>query len=126
MLEGYRKRVNLGVGLGIILQLAGISFTFEAGYSDFINLIGAFVFLVGMALFIWGLCMYAKGKGRHWLWGFLGLFNVVGLIVLFFLKSLPAKSIDSRFRINRKKVVIFLVTTLVILGLLLLYAARFQ
>ena len=126
MLEGYRKRVNLGVGLGIILQLAGTSFTFEAGYSNFINLIGAFVFLVGMALFIWGLCMYAKGKGRHWLWGFLGLFNVIGLIVLFFLKALPAKSIDSRFTISRKKVIIFIVVTVVIFGILLLYASRFQ
>ena len=126
MLEGYRKRVNLGVGFGIILQLVGISFTFEAGYSEFINLTGAFVFLVGMALFIWGLCMYAKGKGRHWLWGFLGLFNVVGLIVLFFLRSLPAKSIDSRFTINRKKVTIFIVVAVVIFAILLLYAARLR
>ena len=122
MLEGYRKRVNIGVGLGIILQLAGFSFTFEAGYSQLINSIGAIVFLLGMVLFIWGLCMYAKGKGRHWMWGFLGLFNVIGLIILFFLKALPAESIDSKLSINKKKIAIVFATVVVVVGLLLLYA----
>jgi hypothetical protein len=124
MLEGYRKRVNIGVGLGIALQLAGISFTFEAGYSDLINIIGALIFLLGMALFIWGLCMYAKGKGRHWAWGFFGVFNIVGLIILFFLKALPAESIDSKFAIDRKKMTIAAVVLLVIVIFLLLYAAQ--
>jgi hypothetical protein len=122
MLEGYRKRVNIGVGVGILLQLAGISFTFEAGYSELINMLGALMFLAGLSLFIWGLCMYAKGKGRHWAWGFLGLFNVLGLIVLFFLKALPAESIDGKFAIDKKKIIIGLLIALAVVGLLLLYA----
>ena len=121
MLEGYRKRVNLGVGLGIVMQLAGISFTFEAGYSDLINLLGGMLFLLGTILFIWGLCMYSKGKGRHWAWGFLGVFNVIGLIVLFFLKALPAESIDSKFAIDKKKIIISLLVALAMAGILLIY-----
>ena len=43
---------------------------------------GLLIRLVGSVLFIIGCCYYAKGKGYHGAWGFLGLLSLTGLIVL--------------------------------------------
>ncbi|MHB1156564.1 MAG: hypothetical protein ACYC26_06970 [Phycisphaerales bacterium] len=38
--------------------------------------------LLGVGFFIWGCRHYAMSKGRHPAWGWLGLLNIIGLIVL--------------------------------------------
>lgn len=40
--------------------------------------------LVGLALFAWGCMSYMRGKGHHPAWGILGVFSLIGLVILFF------------------------------------------
>lgn len=83
MIAEYRQRTNLGVGLGIVLHLAG-------GYMISHGMVmGSLVALVGSILFIWGCCNYAMGKGYAWPVGLLGLLSCIGLLVLI---VLPDKS----------------------------------
>ncbi|MBN2120835.1 MAG: hypothetical protein JW734_07265 [Candidatus Omnitrophica bacterium] len=122
MLEGYRKRVNTGAGIGLLSQILAISLVFDDSmYNPSVKLIGVFTFLLGTVLFIYGLCMYAKGKGRHWMWGLLGIFNLMGLLILVFLKELPAESINSKLP---RKIWIVITVTTAIIGVLLLYAMQ--
>ena len=75
MLAEYKTKTNIGVGLGIALQLLG-----RMAIGD--NPLGLVVTLIGGAVLIWGCCMYAKAKGHHPAWGLLGLFSIFGLIIL--------------------------------------------
>ena len=79
MLAEYKRKTNIGVGLGIVAQFVGYVLT---SFGD----VGAFFgysFLVGgTVLFIWGCWSYAKGKGYDGALGFLGLFTIIGLIIL--------------------------------------------
>lgn len=74
MIKKYQKNSNIGVGLGILLQVFGI-------ISDISILVS-----IGMILIVWGVCSYAMAKGYEWYIGLIaGLFSLLGLIVLFFL-----------------------------------------
>lgn len=77
MLPQYKRNTNIGVGIGIVLQVAGRTMA-ERGTPD----IGLIVALVGVAVFIWGCGQYAKGKGYSAWFGALGLLSIIGLIVL--------------------------------------------
>lgn len=46
--------------------------------------LGLLVVLVGLALFAWGCMSYMRGKGHHPAWGILGVFSLIGLVILFF------------------------------------------
>ena len=88
MLSEYKKRINLGVGIGFILHTAGkIMFSGYAGHGHSVILAGYIIFALAIPIFIYGLSMYAKAKGRHWAWGFLGFLSLFGLIILYFLKD---------------------------------------
>ncbi len=80
MLPEYKTKTNIGVGSGILLQIAGrtLSGPVDAGPAG----IGGLLILAGLVPFIWGCCMYAKGKGHSGAWGLLGLFSIIGLIIL--------------------------------------------
>ena len=77
MLAQFKKNTNIGVGLGIVLQIAGRVLA-NSGSEG----IGLVVLLVGLAAFIWGCGQYAKGKGYSAWFGALGLLSIIGLIVL--------------------------------------------
>jgi len=82
MLSEYKRKTNIGVGIGLILQIIG---NVLAGPGDAIGrapLIGVFLLLIGLGFFIWGCMSYSKGKGHHPAWGLLGLLSIIGLIVL--------------------------------------------
>lgn len=79
MLVEYKKKTNIGVGLGILTQIVGRGLI--AG-GDAGAILGFLFLLGGAVLFIWGCCSYAKGKGYHDAWGFLGLLSLIGLIIL--------------------------------------------
>ena len=79
MLSEYKKKTNIGVGLGIIIQI--IANVVSAGGEGNI-IIGGLLGFVGTVFFIYGCVSYAKGKGHHGAWGILGLFSIIGLIIL--------------------------------------------
>ncbi|WP_329742174.1 hypothetical protein [Dyella sp. A6] len=80
MLAEYKRSTNIGVGLGLVAEIAG-RLLVRAGNPGF----GLLILLVGYVLFIWGCTQYAKGKGHSGWFGVLGLFSLLGLLVLFFL-----------------------------------------
>ena len=83
MLGQYKSRTNIGVGIGLVLQIAGrtISHDSVSGSSP----IGTLVIIAGIAAFIWGCAQYSLGKGHSRWFGALGLLSILGLIVLVFL-----------------------------------------
>jgi len=73
---------NIGVGVGIVLQIIGKGLA----AADHNLVPFAFIFvLVGAVFFIWGCMNYAEGKGHSKWLGLLGLFSCLGLIVLILL-----------------------------------------
>jgi hypothetical protein len=79
MLAEYKRKTNIGVGLGMGLQIASRALTPQGG-----GLAPLAIVLVvgGIILFIWGCMSYAKGKGYNGAWGLLGLLSIIGLIIL--------------------------------------------
>jgi len=61
MIAEYRSKTNIGVGLGIVAQIAG-RVLMHAGGSG--APIGAVLGVAGAVLFIWGCWNYAVGKGH--------------------------------------------------------------
>ena len=79
MLPEKKTNTNIGVGVGILLQIAGSVVVLEV---PSLALVGRTLSLVGLLFFIWGCMNYAEGKGySKWL-GLLGLLSCIGLIVL--------------------------------------------
>lgn len=83
MIVRYQKQSYAVALPGLVLQLIGWAFS-----SWFIGAIGS-------VLLCLGLCLYAKAKGRHILWGVLGWFSIIGLVVLY---VLPDKTSPNQLR----------------------------
>ena len=79
MLPEKKTKTNLGVGIGIILQIAGrlLANTSQGGAT-----LGLLLVLVGAVFFIWGCMNYAEGKGHSKWLGLIGLLSCIGLIIL--------------------------------------------
>ena len=70
MLPDKKANTNIGIGLGILLQVAGRGLA----YANEAAAIPALVMtLLGAVLFIWGCMNYAEGKGHSKWLGLLGL-----------------------------------------------------
>ena len=56
MLPQYKRKTNIGVGVGLLLQLIGNVLLGPEGSDPSLNqsIIGMFLALVGFVLFIWG------------------------------------------------------------------------
>jgi hypothetical protein len=79
VLAEYKKKTNIGMGLGIVAQFVGVVLI-NSGYVG--TVFGYSFLLGGIVLCIWGCWSYAKGKGYDGVLGFLGLFTIIGLIIL--------------------------------------------
>ena len=79
MLSEKKTATNIGVGIGIVLQIIGRVLMNQQGGLAIVGLVLA---LVGAGAFIWGCVNYAQGKGYHPALGLLGLLRCLGLIVL--------------------------------------------
>ncbi len=82
MLPEYRRKTNIGVGLGVLAQLIGF---ITSQYVDIGTILWLAAILIygGIILFVWGLWAYAIGKGYRGTWGLLGFLGVIGLALLF-------------------------------------------
>ena len=86
MLTQNKTKTNIGVGLGIVFQLAARLIPATTGDAGAIlALLALMLLLVGAVFFIWGCMNYAEGKGHSKWLGFLGLLSCIGLIILVFL-----------------------------------------
>ena len=80
MLETHKKKTNIGVGLGLALQIAGrMLFGSESSAT---SALGVVLIVAGLAALAWGCSMYAQGKGHHPAMGLLGLLSLIGLLIL--------------------------------------------
>jgi len=79
MLPEKKTKTNLGVGIGILLQLAAFALS---GVGETGPIVGLLLYFVSIPAFIWGYMNYAEGKGHSKLVGLVGLAGIIGLIVL--------------------------------------------
>ena len=82
MLPEKRTKTNVGVGMGVLLQLAGLLLGRTGNTAAIFGLV---LILVSIPLFIWGCMNYADGKGHSKWVGLVGLAGIIGLIVLILL-----------------------------------------
>jgi len=92
MIEEYKTKTNLGVGLGLVLEITARVMAMRGAEP----MLAVSAFMGGAILLIWGLCMYAKGKGYSAGWGFLGLLSILGLIILVCMKDKSEESVQRR------------------------------
>lgn len=79
MLAENKRKTNIGVGIGILLEILGR--VLITSYPS-LSIPGAVLILVGAVFFIWGCMNYAEGKGYNKFLGLLGLLSCLGLIIL--------------------------------------------
>jgi len=82
MLPEKKKNTNIGVGLGIILQILG---RILVQFAPQLAIVGLILVLVGLILFVWGCMNYAEGKGHSKWLGLLGLLSCIGLVIMILL-----------------------------------------
>jgi hypothetical protein len=81
MLQDKKTKTNIGVGLGILIQLLHFVLVLEGYVSP---TLGLMIEIVGLVIFTWGCMNYAEVKGySKWL-GLVGLLSCIGLLVLVF------------------------------------------
>ena len=90
MLTTNKKSVYIGIGSGFILQIVGIFVESPIGMDDALS---AILFISGYFLLIWSCWLYARGKGYSGAWRLLGLFSLLGFVILFFLKDKSKKDL---------------------------------
>jgi hypothetical protein len=83
MLSEYKRTTNIGIGAGFVLVLIGKYLAMSQPGSA--GTLGWVIVLVGLGFFVWGSSQYAKAKGLSPYWGILGLFYILGFVILFLL-----------------------------------------
>jgi drug/metabolite transporter (DMT)-like permease len=74
-----KSRTNIGVGIGVILQLTALLVS-RIGAGP--PLVVPLLLLVSVPVFVWGCMNYAEGKGRSKWLGLVGVAGIIGLAVL--------------------------------------------
>lgn len=83
MLAYYEKKSRLPLWVGFLGAVVGrIMMMATAGTNQLLSILGTIIMFVCIILFIWGCSLYAKAKGQHPLLGLLGLFSIIGILVL--------------------------------------------
>jgi hypothetical protein len=89
MIKAY-NRMSFMLGIpGIIIQVLGLFMVFTG------NNRGWLMAVMGSGLFVAGLAYYAKAKARSPWWCLLGLFSLLGMIIL---AVMPDESYDGQTR----------------------------
>ncbi len=79
-----RAKANIGVGVGFILQLAGLYLSVAV---DSRAMVGLLLMLAGVPMMIWGCSNYAVGKRYSKSLGWVGMAGILGLIILMLLPN---------------------------------------
>ena len=79
MLAEYKARSNVGIAVGLVMQVMGGICPAEPAWMAMLRVLLLFG---GLGVFCWGCVSYAQGKGRNGLWGVLGITSLLGLIIL--------------------------------------------
>lgn len=96
MLPEKQTKTNVGVGIGVLLQLSGL---FLARTGDATAIFGLVLILASLPVFIWGCMNYAEGKGHSTWVGLVGLAGIIGLIVLILLPDQQHHGSIARFQV---------------------------
>lgn len=120
VLPEKQTKTNLGVGMGVFLQLAGVFFFQPTQRAAIFGLV---LILVSIPVFIWGCMNYAAGKGHSSWVGLAGLAGIIGLIVLVLLPDRDRQGSVPRLQLRKFVGSISLVAGfgIVVLGLWLRY-----
>lgn len=78
MIIEYKKPTQIGLITGSIIVILG------KALSAVEPELGGIISLVGGIPFIWGCASFMKGKGHSGWWGALGIFFILGLLILLF------------------------------------------
>jgi hypothetical protein len=78
----HRTKANLGVGFGLVLQLAGLFLPFSL---EIPGLAGPVLVVASLPPFVWGTMSFAEGKGYPRQFGLAGILGLVGLVCLMLL-----------------------------------------
>ena len=97
MKKGYALKSSLLIATAIMFHVGlviALVFMFVGGATDTSSVnveryftIISVLSLLTVILFVIGCCLYAVGKGQHPALGFLGLLNIFGLAILYFLED---------------------------------------
>ena len=90
--QQLRTNANIGVGLGFVLQLAGL---FAPEIWPISVELGWALVLAGLPAFIWGGMHYAQGKGYSKSFGLLAILGILGLVVLILLPGQESKAMPN-------------------------------
>ena len=82
MLPDKKTKTNIGVGIGLIIQLSRFVLYSHGIISRDMSLV---IYVFGLVIFVWGCMNYAEGKGSSKWFGLLGFLSLIGLLGLFFL-----------------------------------------
>ena len=77
MIQAYRNK-------GLSLSLTGVGLQIVGAVTN-IMFVSGLIALVGTGVLMLGLAWIAKSKGRTPLWGLLGVFSILGPVVLYVL-----------------------------------------
>jgi len=98
MLPERRTKTNVGVGVGVFLQLAGFFF-FQPTHRA--PILGLVLIVLSIPVFIWGYMNYAQGKGHSKWVGLVGLAGIIGLIVLVLLPDQDRQGSVARLQLRK-------------------------
>jgi hypothetical protein len=91
MLKEYKRKTNIGIGVGLALFVTNPVLSAIYGRQFLETRLGIFsalaIQLMAFGWFIWGCTCYAKAKGRDLAFGFLGIFSIFGLFILVCLRD---------------------------------------
>lgn len=114
MLPEYRRKTNIGIGIGLVLQVAAFFWLQTRGTTAVFGLV---LILISVPMFIWGCVNYAEGKGHSKWVGLVGLAGIIGMMVLIIL---PDQNCDGSFHRLQTHRLVGLISTVLGLGLVVL------
>jgi hypothetical protein len=79
MIPAKRSKSDLGVGIGIFMQIVALVLMHQ---KENLALIGCLLIVASLVPFLWGCMNYAEAKGHSKWVGLVGVAGIIGLIVL--------------------------------------------